>query len=700
MRKRRLATCLLILAFLTGGVAPVASAQTVPTAPDDDALWAAFTETFFPDIDEGGEGSADDALYERLALWRQNPLHLNAATRDDLLAMPFLTESVADSLMACRERWHGFTSMGDLMFVPGMGRRERQWIALLAVPGARAERPKQPLPDDTANWRRPAQRPLQTTSHTIAWTTSLPLYRRQGYTSAATEAQRYAGDATAHTLRYRAERTGGSAFGLTGQKDAGEPFARRGNSPFDYLSAYADLRPGHRGRSRLLVGDYDVYAAHGLVCGRSSFASILTIARRLPRATATLRPHTAATESGYLRGAAFTQRWQGYSVSAFASLRHIDARTEGDTIVTVYTDGMHRTAAERAHRDAAQMLTAGAMLRHETARMNWGLTVVADHFNMPVVPTPRPDNRYLLRGQDAAAFSVDYTLRRSRWSATGEVALDRRAHIATVHTLRALCAGHTALTVQLRHLSPRYVAVHADAMTQNSHTQNETGVLTALHMQPMGGMETTLAADFFVFHRPTFRATHSCAKGAQLYAQVTALLGTGTEGLWRYQMKTRQQNIAGHSDLMEYVTTHRLKAQLTLRPSARWTLVPGADATLHHSQTERAAMGWMLSLRTAWRPQPEWTASLFTSAFFTDSYDARVYAYTPQMRYAFTSAAFAYHGISGVALAEWRPLGTALHLSLRCATTRLFNRQETGSGAQRTTAPWRTDLSLQAIWRL
>ena len=87
MRKRRLATCLLILAFLTGGVAPVASAQTVPTAPDDDALWAAFTETFFPDIDEGGEGSADDALYERLALWRQNPLHLNAATRDDLLLM-------------------------------------------------------------------------------------------------------------------------------------------------------------------------------------------------------------------------------------------------------------------------------------------------------------------------------------------------------------------------------------------------------------------------------------------------------------------------------------------------------------------------------------------------------------------------------------------------------------------------------------
>ena len=248
MCKRRLATCLLILAFLTGGVAPVASAQTVPTAPDDDALWAAFTETFFPDIDEGGEGSADDALYERLALWRQNPLHLNAATRDDLLAMPFLTESMADSLMACRERWHGFTSMGDLMFVPGMGRRERQWIALLAVPGARAERPKQPLPDDTANWRRPAQRPLQTTSHTIAWTTSLPLYRRQGYTSAATEAQRYAGDATAHTLRYRAERTGGSAFGLTGQKDAGEPFARRGNSPFDYLPAYAAPRPGRRAR--------------------------------------------------------------------------------------------------------------------------------------------------------------------------------------------------------------------------------------------------------------------------------------------------------------------------------------------------------------------------------------------------------------------------------------------------------------------
>ncbi len=693
MYMRCLAICLLIAAAMASGLTPMASAQAGATAPDDEALWASFTETFFPDIDDSGEGSTDHVLYDRLSLWRQCPLPLNRASRDDLMALPFMTEAMTDSLIACRSRWRGFTSMGDLMFVPGMGRRERQWMTLFAVPGERSDSMTVAA---TTRYEEPPYRLRQM----VAWTASVPLYRRQGYTAQATEAQRYAGDATAHTLRYRAEDSRGTAFGLTGQKDAGEPFARQGNSPFDYLSAYADLRLERRGRTRLLVGDYNVYAGHGLVCGRSSFASILTLAQRLPRAGSIVQPHTSATESRYLRGAAFVQRWQSYSVSVFASLRHIDARTEGDTIVTVYTDGMHRTAAERAHRDAARMMTAGAMLRHETGRTDWGLTVVADRFNHPLVPPLRADNRYLLRGQDAAAFSADYTLRSDRWMATGEVAIDRQAHVATTHMLRTMCTRHTALTLQVRHLSPRYVAVHADAMTQNSHTQNETGLLAALHLRPTGKAETTLAADAFVFHRPTFRTSHSCAKGAQLYAQVTALLATGTEGLWRYQVKTRQQDIAGHSDLMEYVTTHRLKAQLTLHPSERWTLVPGADATLRHSQTERTAMGWMLSLRTAWRPRQQWTMSAFTSAFFTDSYDARVYAYTPQMRYAFTSAAFAYHGISGVALAEWRPLGTALHLSLRYATTRLFNRHETGSGAQRTTAPWRTDLSLQAIWRL
>ena len=108
-------TILAILVILPPNI-PGGSIFAQNITDGDSLTWADFIDNYLNGEGEEAETEEQIALFEEL---HRAPLDVNAATRSELLQLPFVTEAQADSLLAYRERKGGLRSLGELMFVRG-----------------------------------------------------------------------------------------------------------------------------------------------------------------------------------------------------------------------------------------------------------------------------------------------------------------------------------------------------------------------------------------------------------------------------------------------------------------------------------------------------------------------------------------------------------------------------------------------------
>ena len=681
-----------LLILLLTGLHTALPAQTYTAGRERYLTWEEFVEQYFADT---GEEDADneegeDRLLQLHELYEQ-PVNINTASREALLEIPFLTGAQADSLLAYRQRKHLFRSLGELQFISPLTRETRQWLSLFTYAG------------DTVAARRPLRADLFGGRHELTADIAVPCYRRDGNRPHEAEElekypnRQYLGNGLSNTIRYRYRSPqGGIAYGLTLQKDAGEPFGNRGNLPYDYTSAYFAWTPAGK-RWALWLGDYELNVAQGLLAGTNHYYSHLMLGTSLMRPPAAIRPHTSAAEAGFLRGAAARLQLGAWQITAFAAWQRIDGTLRGDTLTALKTDGIHRTTGELERRRTAGRLTAGANADFIQSTWHAGLTLLADRYDKTVWPPLRADNRYTLRGKDAAGVSAHYAWQISRRiNAAGEMTTDRRGHFATLHTARLAIGTGLDASLQVRHLSPRYVAPHAKAGIRNSRVQNETGLTALVNWRTAPRFSTTAYADFFRFPRPTYKASLSGSKGMELFLQESYTPSQTDILTLRYKMLTRQEDIKGHKGTLQYATTHRLRMAYTTNVLPGYTLHAAIDAAFSCTQTTSPRQGFMLSARGTHTGR-RYSLSAFAAVFFTDDYSTRLYAYQPQLPATGGFPSFAYHGYSFVAQGSIR-LSSRLRLTLRNSLVHYFNKKTIGSGTQAIAGPTKNDLSAQVKW--
>lgn len=667
------------------------AAQGIPGGREAYMTWEEFVEEYT-------EGEADDEdatlrLADRLQTLEERhtaPLNLNTAQRKDLLELPFLSEAQADSILAYRARKKAFASLGELLFISNLSYGDRRWLSLFTFAG------------DTLRTPVPLGRRFAAGHHGLETRLDIPLYRRAGNKPHTREELldnpnlAYLGNGMAHTLRYRYRWKQHVAYGITLQKDAGEPFGRNGNYPYDYYSLYLYYR-APSDRFEVVLGDYDLRMGQGLLLGHDLYGGKLTAIESMPRSRTTFRKHTSTEETDFFRGAAATLRLGHWAVTAFASARKLDGTLRGDTLTAFKTDGLHRTLRETERRRVIGCYTAGGHIGLERERWHVGAGGFYSAYSKTVFPPLRYYNLYYLRGDRAAGFSFDYMWRSRRWQGQGEAAFDRSLHMATTHTLRHVWSDRLTCTLQGRLISPRFVAPFGSTLQENSRTANEYGILFGAKFVPLRKVEATAYADYFRFPKARFRATGP-TDGTELFLQLRYFPKKRLTATLRYRFKSKQQDITGYSGWTEYLQTHRLRLQAAYE-SGNTALHFSADGTAAARQTSATTYGWMLSARARQRFGQRFTAAAFGGVFFTDDYASRIYSYEPQLRYAAGFPVFAYHGMRLVAMCDWE-IAPRLHLAFRYGLLRYFNRDHISEGTQMISSPAKNDLSLQLRWRI
>ena len=600
---------LLLFLWLTIGLAHGQTAEPWIT-------WDEFAEEF---LGRGDEDISDDT-YEMLEELASNPLKINTASREQLLDLPFLNEAIADSILSYRERVGGFASKGELMFVSGTDYAIRRYLSLfikveplqLEPVGHVGIRPGEKLHDNN---------------------------------------RVFLGQPVGGILRYRYRWRRNLRYGLTLQHDRGEPFAARGNIPFDYTSAYFWSRSNDE-RTDIIFGDYRLSWGQGLVMGHrfmNSFGTILDAPRRTGSIFA---PHTSGEENNFLRGGAILWRVGSWRLAGFASYRTLDARIDGDTVRSLLTTGLHRTDVEIQRKDAVGMFVAGA--HAELGGRGWdiGMGTFFGHYSKPISPEPRKYSKYYFRGDNLAAFSLHWNIRRSRhWAFAGEAAADAKLHLAVTNTIYFRPHQELTLTLQHRNISPRFVAPFGATFQEASRVSNEHGIMLGVRYVGLRRLALRAYADAFYFPKPTYYCNKS-SRGLELLAEGTYEPSSHVSLLFRYKMKTRQRNVTGRN-IIDYTYRHRWRMQGGWK-SEKLDIYATLDATLAGRQTAADKWGRLVA---------------GTSAFY-------------------------YHGMRLVALGECK-ITPALTLSASAGWTKYFNVSTTGQGADMISTSSRPSLSVQ-----
>lgn len=627
--------------------------------------------------------TADDAdsesweqTYETLCELEQHPLDLNKASREQLEQLPFLSARQIEELVEYRDRYGAMKSPGELMMIRSLDYNARRLLTYFIYIDEHEEG------SDNRRLLRHAH-----LRNELMASGRIPFYQRKGDTD------EYMGYPYRHWVRYQLTYGDQLKAGLIGAQDAGEPFFAGSNRlGYDYYSYYLQLRNVGRLES-LVVGKYRVSLGLGLILNNGFSLGKLSMLLNLGRSAYAITAHSSRSEN-YLQGAAATLKLgKGLSATAFISYRAMDATlNKNGTAATILSTGYHRTESEMAKKHNLHALKAGGSLLLRRNGFHVGANFVYTHLDRKL--QPNTDILYRRNYPQGTSFingSLDYGYASYRLSVSGETAIDRHGHLATLNTLSLRLGDTWNLMALQRFYAYSYATLDGMTFSEGGRVQNESGVYLGLSWQPVPAFRLSAYADLAYFAWAKYLVSESS------YAQDYLIQGILQKQRWtftaRYRLRMKQRDLPDKSGLYaRWEHRGRLRAEYAGDFFGSTTQIDGGF--YNYEQGERGAM---VSESLWWRRH--WLRLYAGGGYFrTDSYDSRVYLYERGPLYTYSMNQYYGEGIRYWVMVK-ADIGRHLTLTAKAGTTKYFDRDKIGTGTQQIDSSSQTDLDLQLRWK-
>ena len=631
---------------------------------------------------EYSEASYEE-LYDNLLDLQRNGINVNAATREQLLALPFLSDQQVMDIMEYIYQHGAMKSINELMSIESIDYSTRQLLQEFLYAG---DKPDKGFPSmrNIIKWGK----------NELSLYAKIPTYERVGDSPEGD----YLGYPYKFWARYSFSYADNVRVGIMASQDAGEPFFSGVNKTgFDQYSAFVQLNGIGRVET-LVAGRYSIAAGMGLTINSAFSLGKTAILQNMGRQRNALRPFTSASESGYLQGAAATIRLSdALRVTPFLSYRKTDATLNDDGTVSslIYT-GYHRSQSEINKKNNTSISVAGADARWTHGDLSLGATAIYTHLDRPLSPNKTAVyKRIYPEGSDFFNASLNYSWIHYPFNISGESAINEKGAIATLNTLGWHLSQYVELMGIYRFYSFNYYSPHANSFSEGGKTQNESGIYIGMKWQPRYGLEIMAYTDFAYFVWPRYGVSQSS------YANDNVINCSWKTGSWqfsgRYRLHLRQKDSKSVSGL-SWQAEHRLRigAEWT---ADRWTSRSQLDVSSapSSSSNKSVSQGYMLTENIGY-DTGKWKLYAGGKYFHTDSYDSRLYSYERAMPHTFSYPAYFGHGIRYSLVAIWSPV-PALQFTAKAAVTNYFDRSTISSGQQQINASSACDIEVGLRWR-
>lgn len=419
---------------------------------------------------------------------------------------------------------------------------------------------------------------------------------------------------------------------------------------------------------RLVVGDFRVSFAQGLIAGQSLLSGIGSDLEGIRVFAQGIRPVAVNGKSNYYRGVGVSLGNNMISGSAFI----------GERVFTDYG-------------------VAGVSIKYNNSSFSVGAQAVCAGVNTE-------NNRYF--GKIGAVFrpsslnvSIDYRLAHGGQLLFGEFAIDDKARLALLQTCAINISQHVRLGLMLRHYSQGYNAVAGQGFKASSGQTGESGLYLTGTIFATRRLEAMVYADYCRLHWLS-HSIESPANCADLGMCLTYKPRRNSTLIAKYRWKNKPKNMSNDGVLrrLNEQSSHKIKLQWCNEPFVSVKLKTEVSIAVNHYEKEGIRKGVLLYQDMAFRiPRPDISIHLRAAYFDTDSYDERLYAYEDDVYYAFNVGSYYYQGIRGYIVLKYKIRNFSVWV--RASRTHYLNRDKIGSGINLIEKPHKTDVRAQCVIR-
>lgn len=637
----------------------------------------------------------DDHNAQSLDHYLRTPLNLNAADEAALSEFFFLSPLQIRQLLDYRSLLGELLSIYELQAVPGWDPaiigKIRPYVVV----------------QQTAGMLEQFRTRLKGGTHQLLARVSQALQPSEGFRAdPLTGEPAYKGSPQRLFLRYGYQYKHLLQYGFAAEKDAGEELFRGSQRKgFDFYTAHLFIRDLGFVHT-LALGDFTVNMGQGLMHWQGLAFRKSAEITAVKRQGLLLRPYRSAGEFNFHRGVGIRLGRQRTSITAFASLRHLDANRESDTLLeterfwvtSFQQSGLHRTPSELADKGVQRQWTFGGNLSRSFRQGHVGLNAVRYVFGTPVQSNPAPYNRYAFSGKDWSNYSFDFSYTRRNVHVFGELAADAGFHAAGIAGCVLSVDAAADLCFLYRNIAPQYRALYANAFTENSSRSNERGIYSGVSIRPASGWRIDAYVDLYRFPWLRYQAS-APSSGVDYLAQMTYRPDKKLELVLRYRTETKQENrpefYVDGSTAPGPVTRQGLRWHMQYRLSASLTLRQRLELVWFNRRGLNPQDGFLSFMDFIYKPmQLPISGNIRLQYFESDGYDSRIYAYENDVLFNYSIPVYYnkgyrfYLNVNG-------DLSRKMSFWLRVATTRNTGNQGSGARLNDPDGSWKSDLSFQ-----
>jgi hypothetical protein len=584
-------------------------------------LPAVVSQQLEENVNEEEEEMANDGYLQELDHFRHHPLDINTAERDDLSGFGILNEWQIQNLLAYRKLLGKLISLYELQAIPGWDiiTIKKLW-SYVSV-------------NDPILLKEEFSKRIKRGEHTILTRISQALEEAAGYKNDSVSSH-FLGSPQKAFLRYRYRYKNLLQYGVTAEKDAGEPFFNKElKSGFDFYSFHLFIRKlGNI--AAIALGDFTVSLGQGLVHWQTMAfkmgSSVLSIKRESP----VLKPYSSAGEFNFHRGAGLTLakgKWEG---TGFISWRKLSSTiaAEENHFSSFQSSGYHRTRGELEDRNNLGQLAAGGNISFRDEQIHIGVNAIYHRFALPLQKKKEPYNLYAVEGRQWYNSSIDYAYTGKNFHVFGEFAIDRDLYTALINGIVISVDRRVDLAILHRTIRKEYQSISGNAFTENTMPSNENGLYAGISIRPLASMILNAWVDIYQFPWLKFGVDQP-SQGINSLLQLSYLPNRKTEIYMVYRNKKEEafkQSLRLHiSQVVSEWVTVRSRYEIT------W-MDPG---------NAKKEQGFLTFTDLICKPVMKPFSVILRWLYFeTSSYASRIYAYENDVSFSYTVPAYAGRG--------------------------------------------------------
>ena len=695
------------------------------------------------------EDSDDDIDYEELLDYyifiSDNPINLNSDEVARLMELHLISAFQYEELKKYRRYYGDFLFMDELEMVEGF---DEQTIAII--------RPLVYVGQDKSKDKITFKK-LAHGKHQLLGRYEQILEKQQGYLPTTDSAllakpnSQYLGCPQKLQFRYNYNYRNRIRAGFVVEKDAGEMFFtdkvsdtikallgknyRRG---FDFIGFHLYAKDLGIVKAAVL-GDYQLSFGQGLTLWSGMGFGKAGAGSSVMKQGRGISPKSSASEYAFMRGGAVTLGYKGFSGTVFYSNRLVDANVsvadtldnEAEYISSLQETGYHRTIGELLDRHAIRQQIVGGHLSYAIAHFEVGYTAHHTWLSVPLELRPSHYNQFYFQGKQLTNQGIDIKYVKGKIAVFGEVAMSinhdskdpepvegpqtqtgvstlRQTQGSTTLGLAGLAgitfkpAGYLNFTLMYRDYGKTYQNLYSNAFGEGSRNQGQRGIYLGVEAAPAPYWNILAYVDQFQFTWLTSQV-NAPSRGHDYYLRVSHSFNRRTNAYLQFRSKTKMKNSTDGQVFTHYPIFYtKNTVRFNINYELGWDIHCANKAEYAHYRNEDGTNehGYFLCQDIAYKPENLPFSLTFRYAIFdAKDYNARVYAYENDVLYSFSVPALYGKGMRFYLLGKVK-LFNALTLYARIGRTIYSDRDEIGSGLTLIEENHKTDLKVEAVWKL